>query len=150
MNPGPGEQKKCKILVIGVGSPLRRDDAAALYLVEKLGRRGYSCVLECPMGVELCAHRIREINPELLIIVDAALGVEAGNVAVINKPPSQGLWTTHNIDPELMHRYISSYANKVVYLLLGVKDVGIGEGLSVEARRAVQKALKLLEKIIAA
>ena len=49
-----------------------------------------------------------------------------------------------------MHRYISSYANKVVYLLLGVKDVGIGEGLSVEARRAVQKALKLLEKIIAA
>ncbi len=150
MNPGPGEQKKCKILVIGVGSPLRRDDAAALYLVEKLRRRGYSCVLECPMGVELCAHRIREINPELLIIVDAALGVEAGNVAVINKPPSQGLWTTHNIDTELMHRYISSYANKVVYLLLGVKDVGIGEGLSVEARRAVQKALKLLEKIIAA
>ena len=138
------------MLIIGVGSPLRRDDAAALYLVEELRRRGYSCVLECPMGVELCAHRIREISPELLIIVDAALGIEAGNVTIINEPPSQGLWTTHNIDPVLIHRYLSSYADKVVYLLLGVKDVRIGEGLSMEARRAIQKALKLLEKIIAA
>jgi len=150
VNPSPGEQRKCKIFVIGVGSPLRRDDAAALYLVEELRRRGYSCVLECPMGVELCAHRIREISPELLIIVDAALGVEAGNVTIINEPPSQSLWTTHNIDPGLMHRYVSLYAGKVVYLLLGVKDVGIGEGLSMEARRAIQKALKLLEEINAA
>ena len=150
MNQSLGEQRKCKTLVVGIGSPLRRDDAAALYLVQELRRRRYSCVLECPMGLELCTHHIKEIRPELLIIVDAALGVEAGSVTIINEPPSQILWTTHNINPRLMHRYISSYTGKVVYLLLGVKDVGIGEGLSIEARRAIQEALKLLKEIITA
>lgn len=148
MNRDPGEKKRCRVLVVGTGSPLRRDDAAALYLIEELKKRGHKCILSCPMGIELCAHHISRTKPDLLVIVDAAIGIEPGSVKVLKDVPSTGLGTTHNIDPSLLHKYISNYAHEIIYVLLGVKDVGFGEGLTRDALKAVKKAIRVVGAVL--
>jgi len=143
-------ESRCRILVLGVGHPLMGDDAAGLEAARLLRVKGCGCVEECPGGAELCIHVVRVHSPELLIVVDAALGLEPGEVAVYEGEPGPE-WpaiSTHGIPPPLVHRLLADAARRVVYLLLGVEKVELGAPLSVRAAEAARKAAEALSEII--
>jgi len=143
-------KSRCRILVLGVGHPLMGDDAAGLEAARLLRVKGCSCVEECPGGAELCTHIVRAHSPEILVVVDAALGLEPGEVVVYEGEPGPEwpIVSTHGFPPPLVHRLLADAARRVVYLLLGVEKVELGVSLSVRTAEAVRKAAEVLLEVI--
>ncbi len=121
---------QCRVVVAGVGSPLGGDDRVGLIVAEKLRRRGYNCVVECPYGIELCAHAIRALSPSVLVVVDAALGLKPGEFRLVKLESAAAssvdwLPSTHGLSLRALANYILSLAENVYYLLVGVRCVGL-------------------------
>ncbi len=119
-------RKKCKLVVACIGTPLNPLDRVGLELAKKLAQKGLK-VVECPYGLELCAHRIRMLNPDILVIVDAALGIPPGGIEVLK--PEELLsksvdWipTTHALSLPLLFKYAKTLAKEVYVLLVGVTN----------------------------
>ncbi len=145
--------RRCRVVVVGTGHPLMGDDAAGLLAVEELrgmlppGLRG--CVLECPMGPEHCTDIVRGMGPELVVVVDAALGPGPGEL-VWAEPGSPGLreWlpSTHNIPPRLLAALMGGA--KLRFLLIGVERIEPGAAPSASARRGAREAARVLAALL--
>ncbi len=149
---GHGRRVGCRVAVACVGNPLRGDDAAGLLVAERLRSMGLGgCVVECPYGVELCAHRLRALRPRVLVVVDAALGVEPGEV-IVAEPGELVLRghaaSTHALPPPSLLAYLESIAPRIVLVLLGVRSTGLGEEPGPEARRAAEKAAEVIAEML--
>jgi len=145
-----GEGENCRIVVACVGTPLAGDDSIALTLTERLRERGI-CAVDCPYGIELCAHRIRGIKPLLLIVVDAAVGVD--DVTVVSADALASLavnWipTTHALPPQAYLRYVESLADKVLFVLIPAKCTALGAKPSTTAMEAAEKAITIVEELV--
>ncbi len=145
-----------RIVFAFVGSPLRRDDRAALILVDKLGseQRGNILFLKCEYGLENCLSEITSFKPEVLVVVDAVYAeeLEPGEVILTSKEHLRekiGLVTTHNIPITLVLETLQREAGvKEVYLLgIRVKDTGFGEEVSIEVLSSIDKLLEIIKSI---
>lgn len=131
------------ILVVGVGSELRRDDA--------VGRR----VADAVAGLGLPDVEVRSIHqlvPELaeamvgrrkVVIVDATVeDVEVAVSRVSSRP--QGGPMTHHLDPAALvaiTELLGTAPPDVVVVSVPASDLGIGTGLSPASADAVQVAV---------
>ncbi len=95
-----------------IGNELRCDDIVGLLfcrqLADKCGLKIKS--LECPGGLELCTHRLSEIKPQRLLVVDGVkAGLEPGSIVftcslddIVSFEPI----TTHNLPLDAVIRYV--------------------------------------------
>lgn len=137
-----------RLLVIGFGSPMRKDDGVGLAALEELKRRGY----ERP-GVDLVDGGVRGVNLLALledydraIVLDAALARKGavGEVKVADLEEARFLLrprvSLHNLDLGTtfeLARTLDIPLPPVDFVLMGVKEVGPGEGLSPEVQSAL-------------
>lgn len=137
-------------LILGVGSPLRSDDAAGLVLCDLLVARGVNCA-KCEYGLENCIDVIAFNKPERLLVVDAALFENGlpGDVIIASSEVLDdkiSIVTTHSIPLRLVLKILQeSYGVKDVYLL-GVypKSLEIGSDMSSEVYTTLLKLVNII------
>jgi hydrogenase maturation protease len=141
------------VLVVGVGSELRRDDGAGRHVAETIAR-------VAPAGVE--SRSVHQLAPELavelvgrrlVLIVDAAVDVTEVTVRSVELVAAEAGGTgvmTHHLDPAALVGLAALFGpppDEVVVVSLPVRDLGIGTGLSSWALEAADRAaLDVLER----
>ena len=79
---------KCyeKLLILGVGNELKRDDGVGPFIVDNLDEKDNVICINAKTVPENFTGKIRKEQPSHVIIVDACLmGGEAGDIKIVDK-----------------------------------------------------------------
>ncbi|MBS7640220.1 MAG: hydrogenase maturation peptidase HycI [Candidatus Bathyarchaeia archaeon] len=133
-----------RLVIIGVGNPLRGDDSLGLEIVKEIKGKVPRNVRVVYGGSapENFIGKIKRFKPSHVLIIDAALfGKEPGEARLI--PPEQipdETISTHAMPLSLLTSLIQKETNAKV-ILLGVepRNLGLGEKMSPEVRDAVKR-----------
>ncbi len=138
---------KGKVMILGVGNPLRGDDGAGPYLIEQLKGQVDATLLDCEEVPENFLGKIAENQPNSILIIDAVdLGENPGAVAILEEDKLEGTsWSTHHPSLKLFINCVKADTGSNV-LVLGIqpKSVQFGSAISDE----VKETLVLLQQII--
>ncbi len=139
-----------KVVVAGIGNPIRSDDYVGLKIVEDLKGKVSEkvCLLECETVPESYLLDIETFNPTHVLLVDAAfLGLKPGDVCLVDaeKVANFPAVTTHLLPLRVFCDYIKQATGaKIGLLLVEPKTIEFSEGLSVEVETAAQKIVAIL------
>ncbi|MCW4001578.1 MAG: hydrogenase 3 maturation endopeptidase HyCI [Candidatus Bathyarchaeota archaeon] len=125
-----------KVVVAGIGNPLRKDDFVGVEIVRSLQDQVSPSVylLECETVPESFLESIIEFKPTHILILDAArLNRKPGSSNLIE--PSQMLKyppiSTHTLPLRVFCEYLAKTTNaKIALLLIQPEDTSFGEGLT--------------------
>lgn len=138
-----------RVAFLGIGHPLRRDDAAGVEVCERLRPRlrGRSDVLVVSGGSapENCIGALRAFAPDLVVVIDAArMGQTPGTLLRIDpSDPRLAGASTHTLPLPMFCEYVATTLDCRV-TLLGIEpaDTSFGEGLTPVVERAVDVAVR--------
>ena len=118
-----------ELLVVGVGNPLRGDDAAGLKLAEAVARAGGFELLQCEDVPEKYTREMRTTAAETVLLVDAAdMGLEAGQIRLVKRGDFGDVsLSTHNSSLNLIAKMLGELGGKEV-MLLGIQPLAVGFG----------------------
>ncbi len=141
------------VVVLGVGSPLRCDDAAGLHVAAALGREAFPnvTVIEAGPAPENFTSEIRRLHPAVLILVDCAqMGERPGSVRMIDAGEISSVsFGTHGLPLSVLADYVHTEVGcSVVVLGIEPQSIEPGEALSAAASRGVQEAVSLLREAL--
>ncbi len=132
---------------------MRCDDIVGLYFCRKLSDKCGSKIksIECPGGLELCTHRLSEMSPVKLLIVDGVMaGLEPGSVVFtcnIDDIASFEPITTHYLPLDTVVRYVKETITSVEEVcLLGIQ-VSCLDLAGEPDKRVIDAALRIVEII---
>jgi hydrogenase 3 maturation protease len=143
-----------KVVVAGIGNPIRSDDYVGLNIVEKLKGKlpGTVCLLECETVPESYLLDIEEFNPTHVLLIDAAfLGLNPGEVSLVDaeKIADFSAITTHLLPLRIFCEYVKQATGaKIALLLIEPKSMEFGEGLTAEAQAAAESLTKILLELL--
>ena len=143
-----------KIVVAGIGNPIRQDDNVGIKVVESLqGRvRENVFLLECETVPESYLLDIEQTKPSHVLLIDAAfLGLKPGESQLFEaeKIADFPAVTSHVLPLRIFCGYIkASTRAKIGLLLIEPKCMEFGEGLTVEVQAAVEYLAKLLLRLL--
>jgi hydrogenase 3 maturation protease len=134
-------------VIMGVGSPLRKDDGFGPLVIGELRRLGFDKypLLDAGTTPENYTGKIAALKPDLLLIVDAAdFGAEPGRTALFE--PEQILlkgFSTHDLSLKTFAAYLKEALPRLRIVVLGVQPlaVGFGEGLSPPVKKALDQVV---------
>jgi len=142
--------KDCsKIAILGIGNPLRGDDAVGMEIIKLLKGKVPRNVelLECETVPENFTREIKEFNPTHVLMIDAAqFEAEPGEPRLV--PPENVLGmtlSTHALPLSLMAEVIKDSINAKV-MILGVQPgrIEFGEGLTPELQKSSKRIANIL------
>ena len=142
-----------RIVVLGVGSELRRDDAADLEIVRRLKDNVPASVklIECGTVPESFVDPISKWKPTHVLIVDSAeIGTPSGTSELIKAENISGIsLSTHHMPLSILIKYLESTTGAKV-LLLGIQpqDITFGEGLTTIIQKTVKEIVKILKEAL--
>jgi hydrogenase 3 maturation protease len=142
-----------RVVVVGVGSSLRSDDAAGLCVAEELR------TLDLPNVLVLLGHtapenvtgEIRTFAPSHVLFVDAAeFGAAPGSVRIFESADIGGMTSsTHTLPLAVIADYLTGELGcRVLFLGLQPKGVEFGERLSEEVAAAVADTVAILAQAL--
>ena len=152
------------VLVVGYGNPLRSDDGVGPVVAERLAADprllGADVRAEHQLTPELALDASRA---SLLVLVDAAEDLEAGEVAVRRidhggaagpgLPEEAGPPLTHHLDPggllALARQLFGSAPAEIVIIGIGPASLEVGETLSPEVEAAVPRVVEAVAALVA-
>jgi hydrogenase 3 maturation protease len=150
--------KSPRVAVVGVGNPMRSDDAAGVLVARALSQREWATntdrvlILEAGQAPENRTGELRKFAPDLVLIVDAAdMGATPGTIQWIPEESIDGMSaSTHSLPLSLLARYLKLELNCAV-MLLGIQADSneVGERVSPEVLHAVHEIVDELDKLIA-
>jgi hydrogenase 3 maturation protease len=133
-----------RVCILGVGTELCHDDAAGLYLVDRLSEQ-----LKIPLGEaseqvllvsggpapENFSGLIREFHPDILVVVDAAfLELPAGSVQLLSEEHAAGLsFSTHMLPLPMLLSYLK-LACACQTCLVGIQPATTEQGIGMSPR----------------
>ncbi len=143
-----------RVVVVGIGNPLRRDDFIGVEIVrnlhEKVSRSVY--LIECETVPESFIEPITAFKPTHLLIIDAAmLNLNPGSSKLIK--PDQMVErlaiSTHALPLRIFCEYLAKTTEAEIALLgIQPKDASFGEGLTAELRKASVRLASLLLSVL--
>jgi hydrogenase 3 maturation protease len=132
-----------KILFVGIGNILRRDDGAGVYISNSIFRRGNIDSLTVEVSIENYIGKINSLKPDILVLIDCVdMHEDPGTFKLLRIEDTSDLtFNTHNIS---LAR-ISEFFSAEVYIL-GIQpaDIGFGENLSYLVTSVSDKIVKLI------
>jgi hydrogenase 3 maturation protease len=145
-----------KVVVAGIGNPIRRDDFVGVKIVQDLQGKVPKNVLliECETVPESYMQEIIDFKPSHVLIVDAAiLGLKPGETRLVL--PEQitdfPAITTHVLPLRIFCEYITKMAEaKIALLLIEPENTEFGEGLTTTVQAAAEKITKQLIELLTA
>ena len=143
-----------KIVVAGIGNPIRMDDSAGVKIVRDLRGRVSEKVylIECETVPENFIQKISSLNPTHILLIDAAmLGSKPGHSKLIF-PEHLAIFpaiSTHALPLKLFCDLISSATKaKIALLLIQPGNIGFGEGLTPEVEKSTKKIVEILLRVL--
>ena len=154
--PSPQVRKlppSSRVVVLGVGSDLRSDDAAGIRVAERVALMSLPGVRAVIGGTapENATGEIRRIDPTHVLIVDAAdLREVPGAVRLIEAEEVGGIsFCTHTLPLSVLSTYLTKETACRVFILgIQPKSLAFGGGLSGEVEAAVEEALRALKDVL--
>jgi hydrogenase maturation protease len=143
-------RRRPPVLVVGVGSELRSDDAAGRRVAEAVDGLGLD-------GVE--TRSVHQLTPELapdlegrrlVVLVDAAVDVE--DVTVRSPSVSEAGAASHHLDPGALLALAARLGwapDAATVVHVPVVDLGLGTALAPETRLAVRRAAEVVAGLVA-
>jgi hydrogenase 3 maturation protease len=142
------------VVLLGVGSELRSDDAVGLHAARaalRLQIPGLHAIAAGP-APENCTAEIRQLDPSLIVIVDAAdMQAPAGTTALIDPAKAGGAsFATHGLPLSVLAGYLSSEIGCGV-ILVGIQPqtLEFGESLTPSVARAAEELVAMLKECLA-
>ncbi|HPF06664.1 MAG TPA: hydrogenase maturation protease [Spirochaetota bacterium] len=139
-----------KKALLTIGNTLRGDDGVGYALGELAGGLGGWEVFhgeDCP---ENQVNLLRAYKPDIVVIVDAVLGLDEGDVQFLDVAnEDRGMFSTHTIPVQYLIQFIHDFCESVVFLGIGVKYekmIGINPELSETAKVAAKKGVEMLHR----
>jgi hydrogenase 3 maturation protease len=143
-----------KVVVAGIGNPIRRDDFVGVKIVQDLQGKVPKnvCLIECETVPESFMQDIVDFKPSHVLLVDAAiLGLKPGETRLVL--PEQIMdfpaITTHVLPLRIFCEYVTKMAEaKIALLLIEPEDTEFGEGLTAPVEAAAEKIAKQLIELL--
>jgi hydrogenase maturation protease HycI len=138
---------------MGIGNPLRTDDAVGVEVVKQLSGKvlGSVKLFNCEMVPENFLAEIEDYQPTHVLMIDAAeLKVKPGEARLI--PPEKIADTiifTHTVPLSLLAGVIQKETKSKI-ILLGIQpcNTGFGEGMSTELQKTTKNIAKTILEAI--
>jgi hydrogenase 3 maturation protease len=143
-----------KVVIAGIGNPIRSDDYVGLKIVQDLQGKvsGNVCLLECETVPESYLLDIEEFKPTHVLLIDAAfLGLNPGEVRLVDSEKISDFpaITTHVLPLRIFCEYVKQATGaKIALLLIEPKSMEFGEGLTAEIQEAAEKVTKILLELL--
>lgn len=141
LSPRP-DGRPPRLVVVGVGQPLRGDDGAGPAVAQQLAALAGASLLVVNAGhaPENCLGSIVRFRPDAILFIDAARGGHAPGTLTWLRPDeadSRG-GSTHALSLAMLAGYLSAETGAAVHVL-GIEPDGLdfGEGLSPAVAAAV-------------
>jgi len=144
-----------KVVIVGVGNPIRMDDFVGVKIVQDLkGKVDSSKVMliEAETIPENHMQEIIDFKPTHILIIDAAiLGLKAGESRLIS--PEQltnyPAFSTHILPLRIFCEYVvKAIKAKIILLLIEPKATDFGETLTNEVLSSARSILKSLLELL--
>ncbi|HUJ84856.1 MAG TPA: hydrogenase 3 maturation endopeptidase HyCI [Candidatus Acidoferrales bacterium] len=154
------KQLKCwlayakKVVIAGIGNPIRTDDYVGLKIVEALkGKLSRNVLLlEAETVPESYLQDIEEFAPSHVLLLDAAfLSLAPGEARLLDSDQIAGYSavTTHLLPLRIFCDYIRAATEaKIALLLVEPKSMDFGEGLTAEVEAAAQRITQILQDLL--
>ncbi len=148
--PGPERPAAARsVVLLGVGSTIRGDDAAGVLIARRLGSLNLPDVRALDGGTapENLTGEIRQLSPSHLIIVDTAdMGEEPGTTRLLHPDQIAGMsFGTHALPLSVLAGYLEKETGcRVIIMGIQPRSLDFDAGLSPEVARAVDEAVGTL------
>lgn len=139
-----------KVVIAGIGNPIRMDDFVGVKIVQSLKTRVTEKVflIECETVPENFIQQIVDFNPTHILLIDAALLELSPGEWKLVKPQKlidSPAYSTHMLPLRMFCEYLSNTTKaKIALILIQPKATDFGEGLSPEVNASVQEIVKTL------
>lgn len=149
--------KARRVVIVGVGNSLRRDDNIGVEIVSGLeGRVSKSFFLiKSETMPENFIGSIIEFKPTHILIIDAALlNLSPGTAKFVKSiKVSKVTISTHTLPIKIFCEYLTMMTSaKIAMLLIQPQDVSFGEGLThelaVAGRKIVNHLINIIESVV--
>ena len=143
-----------KVVVIGVGNPLRKDDFVGVWIVRELQGKVSENVklIESETVPESFIEPIARFEPSHILIIDSALlDLKAGSSKLVEAQaiPYFPAISTHTLPLRIFCDMLSAMTRaKIAILAIQPKDVDFGEGLTKEVENAAKIIIKILVDVL--
>ena len=143
-----------RVVIAGIGNPLRKDDFVGVKVVRKLQKKVSRDVflIECETVPESFLDQITEFNPTHVLIIDAALlNLESGFLKLMETAQLVGRTTisTHALPLQIFCEYLRETTGaKIAVLGIQPEDASFGEGLTTELKKTSMELADLLSRIL--
>ncbi len=143
-----------RVIVAGIGNPLRKDDFVGVEIVRKLKNQVSKFVrlIECEDVPESFIEPIAEFEPTHILIIDAAmLDLKPGESKLIEVSEliEQSPISTHALPLRIFCEYLAKTTGaKIALLLMQPEDTGFGEGLTSKLKETATTMTNLLLKFL--
>jgi hydrogenase 3 maturation protease len=134
-----------KVLIIGIGNRLKGDDGVGSIIAEKLKekiRKENLFVIDAENAPENYTGKIKEISPELLLIIDAVdFGSYPGDFRIFEIDEIKDTTvSTHNFSISLLKKFIK--VDEIYLLGIQPENISFGENLSERVKKSVEKIIE--------
>lgn len=137
--------------MVGVGNPIRGDDAAGSALAARLIGKGKKSVFDAGSAPENYVELIASLSPGVVILVDAVrFGGNPGEVRFLRASDieSDGL-STHDSSLKIAAGYLEERCGSRVFLLgIEPESSGLGSNLSAAVKKALDDIEECLDELI--
>lgn len=141
------------VVVVGVGNPLRGDDAAGYLVARRLRGTPGMCVIEAEEVPEDFVGDIAAAAPDVVALVDAVdLGREPGAVAILEKEQvATYAPTTHRMPLSLVMEVAHRRTSADVFLIaLQPSRADFGTAMTPEVSDTVERLAEMLAELVQA
>ncbi len=140
------KKNKGKVLFVGIGNVLRKDDGACVYIVQHINETPLKSKLLAEVSIENYIKKINRLNPGILVLVDC--------IDFNRKPGHYDMITiddTHEYSLNSHHISLKRLSGffKMPTWVIGIQpaDLGVGENLSRDVLLSASKIIKMINEL---
>lgn len=137
------QQKDKKILFVGIGNLLKKDDGAGVYISSNIKNTPGVSTLTVEVSIENYIGKINSLNPDILVLIDCVdSGSTPGTCKLMSINQVNDLtFNTHNISL----KKLSEFFKMPVYLLgIQPEKVDFGENISYLVKEEADKIINII------
>lgn len=155
LRPAPEEKLKLlegkKILLIGIGNPLRGDDGAGIALARRLLEQRKPGVIDAGATPENHLGPARDYDPEIILLADALYCGSRNSWGLFRSDEIfSGPASTHNSSLAVVMEFLEKETGAEVFLLgIKARDRSWGKSLSPETEHTVNELAGLFGPLLA-
>lgn len=135
--------KERKILFIGIGNLLKRDDGVGVYISGKIKNTSNISALSVETSIENYIGKINSLNPDILVLIDCVdLKSVPGTFKLLTLNQIQDqTFNTHNIS---LKKLTDFFSMPVFILGIQPEKIDFGENISYLVKNIADKIIKLI------